>query len=95
MAKKSYEDWLSIYYELTAKGRKVATLWQDRMRASLWGAIKGWKYGEVNVLGYFRKHKTQTRSLAQIWSGMEFGVTRNEMLKGIRSLTRKGFIRRT
>ena len=54
MTKKSYSDWVGKYYRLTPAGQKEATLKKHIIRGSIIGAIRGYSYGEVQVLGYFR-----------------------------------------
>ncbi len=71
MTKKSYSDWVGKYYRLTPAGQKEATLKKHIIRGSIIGAIRGYSYGEVQVLGYFRKYKNQPRSLNQyglVWN---------------------------
>ncbi len=85
--------WQEIYYELTAKGRKEQT-WKKRLfRGSILG-VKSWSLGTVAVMDYFFRYKTQPRSLAQIWKGMELAITKKRMLGAIAVLKRKGYIKR-
>lgn len=90
--------WSKMYYELTPTGRKVTTLLQQFIRGSILGAWKKWRFsdGALAVLGYFRHHPNQSRSLEDIynvqWLGNHVGPKR--LLLGIRELLRKGYLRR-
>ena len=96
--KKGEGKWPFIYYALTPKGVNIATLRQQLIRGSALGLAKRWSFtpGGVAILAYFRKWKTQPRSIQQMWEGLPVGyshVTKKALLAGIRELKRRGYIK--
>jgi len=99
MTKIDDSRWFEVYYELTAKGREVATLKQTLIRGSILGGFGKWRftYGGRAVLAYFRKRKTQPRSILQIWKGLPVGygdITKGTLIKGVEELARRKYLQR-
>lgn len=89
--KKGESKWLEVYFQLTAKGRSEQTLKKRLVRGSILGRFS---FGENAVLSYFRRFKTQPRSLAQIWAGLAPGCTKKELLSALTKLRGKGYIKK-
>jgi len=101
-AASSPDKWKTAYYRLTPEGRKIATLPQLLLRsATPLGYMRKWRLsdGAIAALAHLRSHKTQPRSLEQIWAwtGSARGYplhSKTQLLNGITELQHKELIRR-
>lgn len=82
----AYSEWLSIYYQITPVGKKHAGIVRK--------LIRGFGFVQSEIIVYLARFPNSSRSLAQIWEGTSFQMTRNGMLKAIEALKRKEWIKK-